>query len=79
MVRSEGCEDKGRGPGCGIASININGQDYSKHKRGYNLVVLDGSTGMSSVQSTFMPKFSCFFFQMNQFVFVFCNTTPLNL
>ena len=46
QVRSEGCDDKGRGPGCGVATITVNGRDYSNHKRGYNFVVLDGATGI---------------------------------
>lgn len=45
-MRSEGCEDRGRKNGCGLAKITVNNRDYSKHGRGYNFVVLDGTTGM---------------------------------
>ena len=30
----------------GIANIYVNGKDYSKKKRGYNVVVVDETTGM---------------------------------
>ena len=45
-MRSEGCEDRGRKNGCGLAKITVNNRDYSKHGRGYNFVVLDGNTGI---------------------------------
>ena len=45
QVRSEGCDDRGRKRGCGWAKITVNNRDYSKHRRGYNFVVLDGNTG----------------------------------
>ena len=45
-MRSEGCEDRGRKNGCGLAKIIVNNRDYSKHGRGYNFVVLDGNTGI---------------------------------
>ena len=38
-IRSEGCEDPGRTPPCGIAYIKVNGKDYSPHLRGHNVVV----------------------------------------
>lgn len=47
VIRSEGCNDKGRAPGCGRAYIKLNGRDVSPHGRGYNFVVLTGSTGMA--------------------------------
>ena len=44
-LRSEGCNDKGRYRGCGRAYIRVNGKDYSPHKRGHNVVVVDPSSG----------------------------------
>ena len=46
QVRSEGCDDRGRKNGCGLAKITVNNRDYSKHGRGYNFVVVDGNTGI---------------------------------
>ena len=46
FVRSEGCNDRGKYRGCGRAYIKVNGKDYSIHKRGYNIVVLNAFTGM---------------------------------
>jgi hypothetical protein len=51
QVRSEGCEDRGRKNGCGLAKITVNNRDYSKHGRGYNFAVLSGNTG---TQYTFL-------------------------
>lgn len=45
-IISEGCDDKGRHGGCGLAFIKINGKDYARKKRGYNIVVLDSNTGL---------------------------------
>ena len=44
-LRSEGCNDKGKGPGCGRAYIWVNGKDRSRHHRGINAVVLNYRTG----------------------------------
>ena len=44
-LRSEGCNDRGRYRGCGRAYIRVNGKDYSPHKRGHNVVVVDHPTG----------------------------------
>ena len=44
-LRSEGCYDYGKGPGCGKGYIWINGRDYSKHRRGMNVIVMDYRTG----------------------------------
>ncbi|XP_020601288.1 uncharacterized protein LOC110040396 isoform X2 [Orbicella faveolata] len=44
-VRSEGCDDPGKAGGCGIAYIIVNGNDYSPHSRGHNVVVVDAKTG----------------------------------
>ena len=44
-LRSEDCNDKGRYRGCGRAYIRVNGKDYSPHKRGHNVVVVDYPTG----------------------------------
>ena len=30
----------------GIAYIKVNGEDYSRHGRGHNVVVVDGATGV---------------------------------
>ena len=45
-IRSEGFLDPGKvTPGGGRAYIKVNGTDHSVHKRGYNVVVVDGATG----------------------------------
>ena len=67
VVRSEACDDRGRGPGCGRAKITVDGKDYSKRSRGYNFVILDGITGthwvfslwvIPFVQTTLKPRLS---------------------
>ena len=45
QLRSEGCNDKGRYRGCGRAYIRVNGKDYSPHKRGHNVCVIDIRSG----------------------------------
>lgn len=45
-IRSEGCNDKGKYRGCGRAYIFVNGKDFSLHRRGHNVVVLDQYSGM---------------------------------
>ena len=37
-IRSEGCDDPGK-TGCGKAFIKVNNQDYSLHRRGFNVAV----------------------------------------
>ena len=50
-VRSEGCNDPGKTPNtCGIAYIKVNGRDYSLHRRGHNVVVVDATTGNAAVK-----------------------------
>ena len=44
-VRGEGCNDKGKTGKCGRAFIKVNGKDYSRHRTGYNFVVLNAVTG----------------------------------
>ena len=44
-VRSEACEDLGRGHGCGQASLWVNARDYSRKGRGYNFVVINAYNG----------------------------------
>lgn len=44
-IRSESCNDPGI-TGCGRAIIRVNGKDVSKHGRGYNVVVVNGRTGI---------------------------------
>lgn len=45
-VRSEGCDDPGKAPDtCGIAYIYVHGVDHSLHRRGHNIVVVNGQTG----------------------------------
>ena len=48
QIRSEGCDDKNKivKQSCGLAMLKVDKQDYSKRGRGYNLVVVDGWTGM---------------------------------
>ena len=38
-VRSEGCNDPNKTAECGTAFIKVNNQDYSLHKRGFNVAV----------------------------------------
>jgi len=45
-VRSEGCDDPGKAPGCGLAYIKVNGKDYSLHGRGHNVVIVEAKTGL---------------------------------
>ena len=45
-IRSEGCNDPGIKPNtCGIAYIKVDGKDYSPHRRGHNVVIVDAVTG----------------------------------
>ena len=44
-IRSEGCDDTGARGSCGLATITVDGKDYSKRGRGYNVVVLNGDSG----------------------------------
>ena len=53
-IKSEGCDDPGI-HGCGYAVISVAGKDYSKHNRGYNIVVVDGRTGIYFVGLSFWP------------------------
>ncbi|XP_044165741.1 uncharacterized protein LOC114963329 isoform X1 [Acropora millepora] len=47
LVRSEGCDDPGKPPNsCGNAKILVSGKDYSLHKRGHNIVVVDATSGI---------------------------------
>ena len=49
-VESQGYVDKKSGRtlyGRSRAYIRVNGRDYSLHRRGFNLVVLNGRTGKS--------------------------------
>ena len=61
-IRSEGCEDPGITEGtCGLAYIDVNGEDESPHIRGHNVVVVDAVTGnVTTVQkSQCRCRFSC--------------------
>ena len=47
-IKIEGCEDpnvKQTENTCGFAYIEVNGIDFSLRGRGYNVVVVDGTTG----------------------------------
>ena len=44
-IRSEGCNDPGKTPPCGRASIIVHDVDRSLHHRGHNVVVLDAEIG----------------------------------
>ena len=49
-IRSEGCGDpRLEASGCGKAYIKVNGKEYAQKKRGYNLVVVDRTTGKARV------------------------------
>ncbi|PFX33163.1 Neuropilin-2 [Stylophora pistillata] len=46
-IKSEGYYDRGKTPNTrGIAYVKVNGEDYSRHGRGHNVVVVDGATGV---------------------------------
>lgn len=45
-IRSEGCDDPGIVDGCGKAYIKVDGTDYSLQRRGHNVVVVNGETGV---------------------------------
>ncbi|CAH3108178.1 unnamed protein product [Pocillopora meandrina] len=45
-IRSEGCDDPGKAPICGKAYIKVDGTDYSLQERGFNVVVVNGETGV---------------------------------
>ena len=52
-IRSEGCADLNKqGPSCGWAYIQVNGHDYSLHRRGFNLVVLHTNGEFLTKQET---------------------------
>ena len=51
-IRSEGCNDPGIA-GCGLAIIRVNGRDVSRHGRGYNIVVVNGKTGLIESSTSF--------------------------
>ena len=48
-IRSEGCNDRGKRGSCGTANIKVNGKDYSRRRRGYNIVVVRADTGWTFV------------------------------
>ena len=63
FLRSEGCGDpRLEASGCGKAYIKVNGKQYSKQKRGYNLVIVDYLTGTFYVYGWFinLQEFSLF-------------------
>ncbi len=62
QIISEGCDDRGRHGSCGIAFIRINGKDYARKGRGYNIVVINSNTGMKQLLSII----SCRFFMVEQ-------------
>lgn len=45
-VRGEGLNDKGKTGKRGRAVIKVNGKDYSPHRTGFNIVVLNAVTGI---------------------------------
>ena len=55
-IKSEGCEDPAAvSPvsGCGDATrIRVNGRNKIVAKRGYNVVVVNGDSGMESLQNS---------------------------
>jgi hypothetical protein len=59
-IRSEGCNDRGKYRGCGRAYIKVNGRDYSRHRRGHNIVVLNGFTGTIKLNVSFFCQKSVF-------------------
>lgn len=53
-IKSEGCDDPQRPENtCGFAYITVNRRDYSLRGRGYNVVVVDGTTGGVLERKTF--------------------------
>ena len=70
-IRSEGGDDNGRAPPLGLAKIEINGKDVSRHRRGHNVAIIDYKTGMfiqlfiftiENVQVKWLNSFNCFNF-----------------
>ena len=55
-ISSEGCEDPGKGRGCGQAYIWVNGRDRSLHRRGFNVVVLNAYNGKCESCSMTLKK-----------------------
>ena len=54
-IKSVGCNDKGKDTGsCDYAHayIQVNGEEYSKKKRGHNIVIVDPDTGIISLFSS---------------------------
>ena len=55
-IKSEGWEDPKRTKNTyGIAYIKVNGIDFSPHGRGYNVVVVDGTTGKKKTAESLTP------------------------
>ena len=53
-IKSEGCDDPNRPENtCGFAYITVNRRDYSLCGRGYNVVVVDGTTGKKKTTESF--------------------------
>ena len=48
QIRSEGCNDRGKRGHCGRTNIKVNGKDYSRRRRGYNIVVVRADTGKAA-------------------------------
>lgn len=79
-VRSEGCEDRGRFRGCGRAYIKVNGKDYSRHGRGYNIVVLNSRGLCEKHLDVLITKMKLKLFCLNilHFCSLFFTTNQLN-
>ena len=56
-IRSEGFNDPGIKNRGGTAYIKVNGHDHSPHGRGFNVVVVNASTGNVATKSTVFPYY----------------------
>ena len=56
---SEGCDDKVRSGGCGLASIYVDGEQKAPQKRGHNFVVISALTGKENCTVQVLDDTSC--------------------
>ena len=60
FIRSEGCNDPGKTPEtCGVAYIQVDGNEHSPKKRGYDVVVVDGQTGRNLLSRVVLIRYLC--------------------
>eukprot|EP00794_Sanderia_malayensis_P017339 gene17339-19070_t len=67
-MRSEGCHDKDKTGSQGQAYIIVNGIDYSSHKRGHNIVIVDIASGKVERNISFDTSKYSEFVRMKEFL-----------